>query len=82
MIPLIETPYNKYIYFWSIVESGPLEYNVLLQEYVSSPEEDPIPVDETFMINLLRRPDRRKRMEASFAELRLDVTIVNAVDGQ
>nr|XP_024217131.1 glycosyltransferase 25 family member [Halyomorpha halys] len=65
-----------------LVESGPLEYNVLLQEYVSIPEEDLIPVDETFMINLLRRPDRRKRMEASFAELRLDVTIVNAVDGQ
>lgn len=65
-----------------LVESGPLEYNVLMKEYVSIPEEEPIPVDETFMINLLRRPDRRKRMEASFAELHLDVTVVNAVDGQ
>jgi GR25 family glycosyltransferase involved in LPS biosynthesis len=34
------------------------------------------------MINLVRRPERRKRMKMCFDELGLLVTIVDAVDGK
>ena len=34
------------------------------------------------MINLERRPDRRKKMLDTFEELGISVNIVNAVDGK
>ena len=34
------------------------------------------------MINLERRPERRARMQALFALLGIDATMVNAVDGK
>lgn len=38
--------------------------------------------DNIFMINLKRRPDRRKRMNQCFDELGLKVQTVDAVDGK
>ncbi|NWU62568.1 GT253 glycosyltransferase, partial [Pterocles burchelli] len=37
--------------------------------------------DEIFLINLLRRPDRRRRMLASLRELEIAPRVVDAVDG-
>lgn len=64
------------------VEGGPLVASETLVEYVQEPVDPQINVEKIFMINLERRPDRRKRMELSFAELHLDVSTIKAVDGQ
>ncbi|KAI4471867.1 procollagen-lysine2-oxoglutarate 5-dioxygenase/glycosyltransferase 25 family member [Holotrichia oblita] len=53
-----------------------------LLEYTVLPEKDTLDFDKIFMINLLRRPERRKRMLDCFDELGLDVTILDAVDGK
>ncbi|XP_072841112.2 inactive glycosyltransferase 25 family member 3 [Pogona vitticeps] len=37
--------------------------------------------DEIFLINLARRPDRRRRMLDALLELEIEPTVVNAVDG-
>ncbi|CAM4646349.1 unnamed protein product [Lepidochelys olivacea] len=37
--------------------------------------------DEIFLINLMRRPDRRQRMLSSLYELEIDPLVVDAVDG-
>ncbi|XP_032653782.1 inactive glycosyltransferase 25 family member 3 isoform X1 [Chelonoidis abingdonii] len=37
--------------------------------------------DEIFLINLVRRPDRRQRMLSSLYELEIDPLVVDAVDG-
>ncbi|XP_074871269.1 inactive glycosyltransferase 25 family member 3 [Carettochelys insculpta] len=37
--------------------------------------------DEIFLINLVRRPDRRQRMLSSLYELEIDALVVDAVDG-
>ncbi|KRZ34351.1 Cullin-1, partial [Trichinella pseudospiralis] len=59
---------------------------LLLQE-TKQPVPMPGPVekmhfDELYLINLLRRPDRRLRMLACFAVLGLQVRLVEAVDGR
>ncbi|KAG5887522.1 hypothetical protein JTB14_022134 [Gonioctena quinquepunctata] len=46
------------------------------------PEKDPLGFDRIFMINLKRRPERRRRMQACFDELGLDVAVLDAVDGK
>ncbi|KRX26082.1 Cullin-1, partial [Trichinella nelsoni] len=43
---------------------------------------DKMHFDELYLINLLRRPDRRLRMLACFAVLGLEVRLVEAVDGR
>lgn len=65
-----------------LIENEPLFVNELLKPYTSLPEKDTLGFDKIFMINLLRRPDRRKRMNACFDELGLDVTTLDAVDGK
>lgn len=58
----------------------PLSNN--LKQYVTYPEKDTLGLDRIYMINLKRRPERRKRMERLFEELGMQVDTVNAVDGR
>ncbi|CAK9802533.1 Glycosyltransferase 25 family member [Anthophora plagiata] len=52
-----------------------------LEQFVQYPAEDTLEVDNIYMINLLRRPERRDRMHKLFKELGLRVKTVDAVDG-
>lgn len=52
------------------------------ERFVTYPDVDMMGFDRIFMINLLRRPERRIKMERSFKEIGLDVEHVAAVDGQ
>lgn len=52
------------------------------ERFVQYPEPDNVGFDKIFMINLLRRPERRRRMERSFKEIGLDVEHVPAIDGK
>lgn len=52
------------------------------ERFVQFPDADSIGFDKIFMINLLRRPERRIRMERSFKELGLSVEHVPAIDGR
>jgi collagen beta-1,O-galactosyltransferase len=63
------------------VENSPLPVSELLAQFVSYPERDTMGFDNIYMINLLRRPERRKRMQHCFKELGIQATILNAVDG-
>lgn len=53
-----------------------------LERFVTYPEPDSMTFDRIFMINLLRRPERRIKMERSYKELGLDVKHVAAIDGK
>lgn len=53
-----------------------------LAEFVSYPEKDTLGLDHIYMINLLRRPERRRRMQRLFKELGILAESVNAVDGR
>lgn len=53
-----------------------------LVEYTVVQGKDTLDFDKIFMINLLRRPERRRRMLDCFDELGLDVTILDAIDGK
>ncbi|KAL3275915.1 hypothetical protein HHI36_020650 [Cryptolaemus montrouzieri] len=63
------------------VEEG-LNVKDTMRKFVSIPSKDTLGFDRIFMINLLRRPERRRRMTKCFDELGLDVTVVDAVDGR
>lgn len=65
-----------------LTEEKPLNVSKLLKPYTWLPEKDTLGFDKIFMINLLRRPERRKRMKFCFDELGLQVTVVDAVDGR
>jgi collagen beta-1,O-galactosyltransferase len=71
------------VYFFPFlsVENSPLPVSELLAQFVSYPERDTMGFDNIYMINLLRRPERRERMLNCFKELGIHATIVNAVDG-
>lgn len=64
------------------VNVGSVEVSVEFQRFIIQPEMDRMSLDRIFMINLLRRPERRIKMERSFQELGLDVEHVPAIDGQ
>ncbi|XP_011877481.1 PREDICTED: glycosyltransferase 25 family member isoform X1 [Vollenhovia emeryi] len=53
-----------------------------LREFVVYPEKDTLGLDRIYMINLLRRPERRKRMQTLFKELGIRAEIIDAVDGR
>lgn len=53
-----------------------------LKEFVVYPEKDTLSLDHIYMINLLRRPERRKRMQKLFKELGIQAEIIDAVDGR
>ncbi|XP_076241704.1 glycosyltransferase 25 family member isoform X2 [Calliopsis andreniformis] len=52
-----------------------------LEQYVRYPKEDTLQVDSIYMINLLRRPERRERMYRLFKELGIRAVTLDAVDG-
>ncbi|CAD7080575.1 unnamed protein product [Hermetia illucens] len=64
------------------IPSGIVEIEDYLQEYIQYPEIDRVTLDKIYMINLLRRPERRIKMEKSFRELGLEVEHFPAVDGR
>lgn len=89
MVPLEETDTleNDYLQLTNIKlealgRNELLPVNKLLKPYISKPYKDKLQFDEIYMINLLRRPERRERMLHCFDELGLDVTILDAVDGK
>ncbi|KAL6442951.1 hypothetical protein ACFW04_002750 [Cataglyphis niger] len=53
-----------------------------LKEFVTYPEKDTLGLDHIYMINLLRRPERRRRMHRLFDELGIRAEIIDAVDGR
>lgn len=53
-----------------------------MEHTVTYPESDTMTFDRIFMINLLRRSERRERMEQNFKEIGLTVERMNAIDGQ
>lgn len=53
-----------------------------LKEFVTYPEKDTLGLDHIYMINLVRRPERRKRMDRLFDELGIKAEIIDAVDGR
>ncbi|XP_067012190.1 glycosyltransferase 25 family member [Anabrus simplex] len=65
-----------------LVENPPLPVSDLLSEYVSYPLQDTMGFDLVYMINLLRRPERRIRMNNCFRELGIHAYVINGVDGR
>lgn len=53
-----------------------------LEQFVQYPAEDTLQVDNIYVINLLRRPERRDRMYRLFKELGIRAETVDAVDGR
>lgn len=66
----------------ALTEDEEISVNSMFTKYISFFEKETLGFDKIFMINLLRRPERRRRMIKCFDELGLDVTILNAVDGR
>lgn len=52
------------------------------QRFITYPAADTMNLDRIFMINLVRRPERRIRMERNFREIGLDVEHIAAIDGK
>merc|ERR1719367_353563 len=66
-----------------IAYGSPLPYLNAFEEYVQPlPEKDSLGVNKVYLINLDRRLDRRKKMEASFDELGVEYERISAVDGK
>lgn len=60
---------------------GSVAVDSVYERFVTYPEADTMTFDRIFMINLVRRPERREKMEESFKEVGLQVEHVAAVDG-
>ncbi|KAL1117321.1 hypothetical protein AAG570_004647, partial [Ranatra chinensis] len=69
-----------------LADGPPLEPSSNLEEFLLWPEDDSHVrdslVEKVYMISLLRRPERRLRMEQCFRELNLTSVTVDAVDGK
>lgn len=53
-----------------------------MKNFVTYPNKTAIGVSNVYLINLLRRPERRQRMMANFDELGINAEIIDAVDGR
>lgn len=53
-----------------------------LVQFVKYPKKTKLSFSEVYMINLLRRPERRAKMDATLREIGLDYTYLEAVDGK
>ncbi|XP_011267407.1 glycosyltransferase 25 family member [Camponotus floridanus] len=53
-----------------------------LREFVIYPKKDTLGLNHIYMINLVRRPERRRRMHRLFDELGIRAEIIDAVDGR
>lgn len=62
--------------------SGSITVQPEFEQFVTYPELDTMTFDRIFMINLERRPERRRKMEQSFQAIGLKVEHVAAIDGQ
>lgn len=60
---------------------GTVDVEPVYDRFLSYPTADTMTFDRIFMINLLRRPERRIRMEKSFKEIGLEVEHMAAIDG-
>ncbi|XP_001608141.2 glycosyltransferase 25 family member [Nasonia vitripennis] len=68
-----------------ILAAGDQEYIELtesMKPFVNYPEKDRMDFSNVYMINLLRRPERRRRMMSCLNELGIQVEIIDAVDGR
>ncbi|XP_058805518.1 glycosyltransferase 25 family member [Phymastichus coffea] len=54
----------------------------VLKRFIQYPKKDKLGFSNVYMINLVRRPERRRRMLTCFNELGISVEIVDAVDGR
>lgn len=59
-----------------------IQLSEALKSFVSYPEKDKMGFSNVYMINLLRRAERRRRMMSCINELGLNVEVVDAVDGR
>ncbi|KAL3175136.1 hypothetical protein MRX96_040529 [Rhipicephalus microplus] len=64
------------------VDGEPLLISPALQPFVVPPRKDTLGFDQVYLINLERRPERRKRMEYCFEELGIAFKFIAAVDGK
>ncbi|KAK0177237.1 hypothetical protein PV328_001313 [Microctonus aethiopoides] len=53
-----------------------------MKSFVKYPKKDTMGMDCIYMINLVRRPERRARMHHCFDELGIDAETIDAVDGR
>ncbi|XP_012266997.2 glycosyltransferase 25 family member [Athalia rosae] len=65
-----------------LAHQEPLPLSERLAHLVTYPEKDTMGMDKIFMINLLRRPERRVRMNRCFKELGILAETIDAVDGR
>ena len=65
-----------------LVDNPGLFVNEILSHFVPPVALDRMGMDVIYVINLRRRPERRKRMMECFKELGLDVTVFDAIDGR
>lgn len=64
------------------VDGEPLVTSPALQSLVVPPKRDSLGFDQVYLINLERRPERRKRMEYCFQELGIAFKATAAIDGK
>ncbi|XP_029047412.1 glycosyltransferase 25 family member [Osmia bicornis bicornis] len=62
--------------------SNYLPLSTYLEHFVQYPAEDTLQVDHIYMINLLRRQERRDRMYKLFKELGIRAETIDAIDGR
>lgn len=53
-----------------------------LEKFIEPPQKTTLGLSHIFMINLVRRPERRTRMLRCFDELGLEVETIDAIDGR
>ncbi|GAB6023776.1 hypothetical protein CHUAL_008529 [Chamberlinius hualienensis] len=65
-----------------IVENPPLSVKPFLSKFIKTTVKDKLGFNEVYLINLLRRSERREKMLSMFNELGVDVKLLDAVDGR